>query len=805
MHNIDSNTKIYGIIGYPLGHTFSPAMHNAAFKAEKINAVYLAFAVKNLINLKTSLKKLKIQGLSITIPHKIKINRILDKISPLAVQIGSVNTIYWNKEGLLEGHNTDGIGAIEAIKETRFNINKKNILIIGTGGSARAIAMSLLYENPQKIGILSRNINNSEKLIKNLKLVKKETIFENFLYKDSKDAIGVRRKKTVLLEKGQSMEVLFPIAVKNSTADKTVPMQLNGKISVANKTNILRDSVSFTLPVVNLPVTEAFSLAGYTEKSITEKIRIPEKESIFPHSGSLDVSLSSTALTGLKNGFDFYNSNPYFCLEQRSSALLLAITSGKLLKSFAHKPPERDGYDFKTIEQLFSRDLGYFQNSDGGFRTWKESSSKSSPYLTAYAVFVMQVMKEQGLPVSEEIYGKAFGWLKKYISRPDKSSLQYLLENAAFIQYVLIRGGQGNTNVETALLKYRDRISLRAKGYLALSIAARLGSENYNDNPELASLMQEFRNSMVFNTRRIDFREPVYPSYGATWYSDGSTMAVLLRVFMQLDKKSPLIPQMVQAATSGQAARYWNNSHSSGNLAYSLWQYHKLYEEKLPDYNAVIKLGSSVIASESFKGRNDLFSSRSLPVNSLAGPGLQDLTFGKSGTGRLYYTATLNYAPVKMQKARDEGIEIRREKFTLSPGDVKSGKAAADLTRGAMYLYRITVSNPKPVYYFVLDSPLPSNVETVNTSFQTVGASYGRFLQQKNSSSSGWWNTAPVYEYRDSKVVVTQDYLEPGVHEYFYIGRAATPGNAYTPPAHAFGMYEPEIFGRTGSERQVIK
>ncbi|MDH5720028.1 MAG: shikimate dehydrogenase [Spirochaetia bacterium] len=200
MHNIDSNTKIYGIIGYPLGHTFSPAMHNAAFKAEKINAVYLAFAVKNLINLKTSLKKLKIQGLSITIPHKIKINRILDKISPLAVQIGSVNTIYWNKEGLLEGHNTDGIGAIEAIKETRFNINKKNILIIGTGGSARAIAMSLLYENPQKIGILSRNINNSEKLIKNLKLVKKETIFENFLYKDSKDAIGVRRKKTVLLE-----------------------------------------------------------------------------------------------------------------------------------------------------------------------------------------------------------------------------------------------------------------------------------------------------------------------------------------------------------------------------------------------------------------------------------------------------------------------------------------------------------------------------------------------------------------------------------------------------------------------------
>ncbi len=169
---IDAKTKLYGIIGYPLGHTFSPAMHNAAFQAAGVNAVYLAFPIKHLLQLKFFMKQFGIRGLSVTIPHKIKVRRLLDQIDPLALQIGSVNTIFWNNDGLLIGYNTDGPGAIRAIQETGFDLKGKKVLIIGSGGSARAIAFSVARENPQRLGILARNRHMLTHLAKNIRVMK---------------------------------------------------------------------------------------------------------------------------------------------------------------------------------------------------------------------------------------------------------------------------------------------------------------------------------------------------------------------------------------------------------------------------------------------------------------------------------------------------------------------------------------------------------------------------------------------------------------------------------------------------------
>ncbi|HRP70376.1 MAG TPA: shikimate dehydrogenase [Turneriella sp.] len=169
---IDAHTEIFGIIGHPLGHTFSPTMHNAAFAAKKINAVYLAFPIKNLLRLKSSMRQWNIRGLSVTIPHKISIRRKLDRIDPLALQIGSVNTILWGKTGLLEGYNTDGPGAMMALKKARVPLLDKKILILGSGGSARGIAFALTREKPQEIAIMARNPTMAMQLARNLTLQK---------------------------------------------------------------------------------------------------------------------------------------------------------------------------------------------------------------------------------------------------------------------------------------------------------------------------------------------------------------------------------------------------------------------------------------------------------------------------------------------------------------------------------------------------------------------------------------------------------------------------------------------------------
>jgi len=185
---IDAQTQIYGIIGNPLGHTFSPAMHNAAYENRKINAVYLAFPVKNLIQLKYSMRQWNIRGLSVTIPYKISIRRLLDRIDPLALQIGLVNTILWGKTGLLEGYNTDGPGAIMALKKSQVPITDKKVLIIGSGGSARSIAFALAQEKPAEIGIMARNPMMAMQLARNLTLNSKNPKV-NLLFTEKKPSL----------------------------------------------------------------------------------------------------------------------------------------------------------------------------------------------------------------------------------------------------------------------------------------------------------------------------------------------------------------------------------------------------------------------------------------------------------------------------------------------------------------------------------------------------------------------------------------------------------------------------------------
>ncbi len=166
MKEIDQYTKLYGVIGYPVRHSLSPIMHNAAFKARNINAVYLAFQVKDIKRCIEGIKGLGISGLSITIPHKEKIIKYLDDIDDVAIKIGAVNTVV-NKHERLIGYNTDGMGAVSAI-EDKTSIKEKRVLLVGAGGAARAIGF-LLKKRGADIFIVNRSPERGQALAKFLK------------------------------------------------------------------------------------------------------------------------------------------------------------------------------------------------------------------------------------------------------------------------------------------------------------------------------------------------------------------------------------------------------------------------------------------------------------------------------------------------------------------------------------------------------------------------------------------------------------------------------------------------------------
>lgn len=165
---------IYGIIGNPLNHTLSPVMHNAAFKALKVNAVYKPFPLEE-DELNLFIEDLKerdnpIFGLNVTIPYKEKILSLMDGANAFAEKVGAVNTIVINRQRKLYGYNTDGPGFIAHLKEEGFSPAGKRIAVLGAGGTTRAIlsALTIYDEKPESIRLYNRTHSTAVELLEDL-------------------------------------------------------------------------------------------------------------------------------------------------------------------------------------------------------------------------------------------------------------------------------------------------------------------------------------------------------------------------------------------------------------------------------------------------------------------------------------------------------------------------------------------------------------------------------------------------------------------------------------------------------------
>jgi shikimate dehydrogenase len=166
---------IYGIIGTPLAHSLSPLMHNAAFKALKVNALYKTFELFDDEELKLFFEDLKekdnpVFGLNVTVPYKEKVLPYIDILDPFAERVGAVNTIVVNHQRKVYGFNTDGPGFLSHLEELRFNPEGKRIAILGAGGTTRSIlsVLCLINKKPANIKLYNRTFSNAKALVDSL-------------------------------------------------------------------------------------------------------------------------------------------------------------------------------------------------------------------------------------------------------------------------------------------------------------------------------------------------------------------------------------------------------------------------------------------------------------------------------------------------------------------------------------------------------------------------------------------------------------------------------------------------------------
>lgn len=157
MNTITGHTGFMGLLGSPVAHSISPLMHNEAFHILGLDYVYLCFDV-NEETLGTAVKGLKacgIRGFNLTMPDKNKIIEFLDELSPEARLIGAVNTVL-NENGKLIGYNTDGYGFMQALREEGYDVNGKEVTVMGIGGASMAICAQAALDGATDLNIFGR-------------------------------------------------------------------------------------------------------------------------------------------------------------------------------------------------------------------------------------------------------------------------------------------------------------------------------------------------------------------------------------------------------------------------------------------------------------------------------------------------------------------------------------------------------------------------------------------------------------------------------------------------------------------------
>ncbi len=162
---VTGKTAVYGIFGYPVKHSLSPLMQNAAFSKKAIDAVYVPFEVppENLKEAVDGVRALGVRGLNVTVPHKERIVEHLDYLSDEAELLGAVNTVK-NENGELTGYNTDAEGFLRSLLEEGVELEGKRALMFGAGGAARAVGYALLKGGVKFLNIVNRNFSRGKEV-----------------------------------------------------------------------------------------------------------------------------------------------------------------------------------------------------------------------------------------------------------------------------------------------------------------------------------------------------------------------------------------------------------------------------------------------------------------------------------------------------------------------------------------------------------------------------------------------------------------------------------------------------------------
>ncbi len=590
------------------------------------------------------------------------------------------------------------------------------------------------------------------------------------------------------------------------------------------------DAASFDLPVWTPATSEAFATYGEIgglppegapeggdPGAIMQPVQAPAD--VWPQFGGLEITTSSTALSALTDAFLYLQAYPYECAEQRASRVLSVAALRDVLDAFdAEGMPSTD--DIEAAMQRDLDELARLQNPDGGWGFWR-LGEESWPYVSLHVAHALARAQAKGYAVPDATRSRALDYLRNIEARLPRDypeSARHAL--SAYALYVRRLLDDADAAKAARLLdkagiaddKHPDGLSLEALGWLLPTLAE--GQRNQAVDQILAHLgnrVSETAAAAQFTT-----------SYGeGDWlllHSSRRTDAVLLEALIDLRPRNDLVPKLVRGLLDHRVKGRWGNTQENAFVLVALDRYFQVYEADTPDFVARAWLGDQYAGDHAFRGRSTEHVTTRVPMTdvvALAGDAPAPLVLQRDGSGRMYYRVGLRYAPrsLDLQPADRGFVVLRSYEAVDDPADVQRlDDGTWQIAAGARVRVRLKMVADGRRTHVALVDPLPAGLEAINPDL-AVSEDIPVDDQQDPALRSGempmwWWWWRPWYEHenlRDDRVEAFTTLLGAGVYDYSYVARATTPGVFITPPAKAEEMYHPETFGRSGTDRVVVR
>jgi hypothetical protein len=569
------------------------------------------------------------------------------------------------------------------------------------------------------------------------------------------------------------------------------------KLNAEALTNSESDALQLKVPVIPNGIRETKSVTTEFSDKKEEDLQFNIPKDVDLRSAKLSFTVTPTLAGTILKALDDLVGYPYGCVEQTMSRFLPTIIVANTLNELKIPLKSNTLTEMPEMVNAGLKRLYNFQHADGGWGWW--TNDNTHPYMTAYVIYGMNLAKQAGYSLDEEVYKKGVENLNTQLSNevPDPTTLSFML-------YALSSSkDQRYTSFILDKIKGMDVNKLNAYS-ISLNIMSLVNineSRLAKDYTDKLISMSEQKSGMVFWSGK---------EWHYNWQDDMvQSTSFAVKALIKSGSKSELISKAVKWLIMQKQGYSWRSTQETAAVIYALSDYLKTTNELNPDYSYTVYLNGKEIVSKKI-GTGDIYSQpEEININGMIEKNLINgdnyIKILKEGSGKLYFSGINQYYESEQSKTvKGNTFNVRREYYLLRP-EQREGKIiytkndmGGGLKSGDELLVKTFVETKSDnLQYFILEDMLPSGFEPIKdeNKYEIEGENNYRIYPDFRRFRPWRWFYADK-EYRDQKVsfFVTNVNREM---EFSYLIKAQIPGAVTVSPAQAYLMYYPEVKGNS--------